>query len=386
MRNRRAFGLVEMAFVLAMLAGVLALLFLIFHQQSSGARKLDAHQEALRAGLFALEAITRDLKALVTLPEAAERRYGDHRTPVRISRSGQQIAFFVPAPELPSIARPSAACWPVVWSLAEVGRKVGEATAKAFGVRRSHGTGADAATRELPEVTLRDLRFRLLEPDCPDAGRRSPDAGYYVQVMLEAVDREGKQVRPLPALVRLDFPSRQAELHGMETRLAYQAPVPLELAPETARSSGPELAAVSKLRDLSKQFEDGKLSANELEVAVQKALAPAAGQFTGARIAGPGVRVPNFAELSLKPHQPGEPIALSDPMGNVLTLLSSLTGAGSKAAPQVASSSRNPEWWVDLSTRGPEVGDLAGLMGTNSFGPLAGDEAKAAAAVPGALP
>ena len=380
-RQRSGFGLLEMAFVLAMLAGVVTLLFMIFHQQSAGAKKLDAHQEALRAGLFALEAITRDLRALVTVPTEKERRYGDHRTPVRISRSGQQIAFFLPSAQAAATAAGELACVPVTWSLGNVSRFNME-TVATYKVLRTQGAAPDAKPRELPEITLHDLRFRLLEPDCPEAGRRSPDSGYYVQVMLEAVDREGRQIRPLPSLVRLDFPSRQAELHGMESRLAYKAPVPLELAAEKLASNPAEAAAVASLRDLSKQFEDGKLTAKELEVAVQKAMAPTAGQFTGSRIAGPGVRVPNFAELSLQPHQPGEPIELSDPLGNLLTLASGLAQA---KTPVGAVSSKNRAWWVDLSS-GTDTIDLAGLMGTNSFGPLAGDEAKQSPPAVGTLP
>src|SRR5436309_1960318 len=130
-RLRAAFTLVEMMFVLAMLAGLLALLYLIFHQQSSGAKKLDAHQEALRAGLFALENITRDLRGLVTVPpergpdgqpvrHQLVRHYGDHRTPVRISPSGQQIAFFLPPAQLPGKGTTEVACVPVTYGLVAV--------------------------------------------------------------------------------------------------------------------------------------------------------------------------------------------------------------------------------------------------------------------------
>lgn len=370
-----------MAFVLAMLAGILALLFLIFHQQSSGSKKLDAHQEALRAGLFALEHVTRDLRALVTIPPEdgpdgkPERRYGDHRTPVRIGATGQTIAFFLPGAEAPTIREREMPCVPVSYALVPAGKTA------YYTLRRSQGVGAAKSERDLPEVRVRDLRFRLLEPDHADPARRSPDTGWYVQVMLEAVDREDRQVRPLPALVRLDFPSRQAQLHGMESRLAYRAPVPLELAPDLAQVSALEAGVVNALRDLTRRFEAGQLKALEFEVAVQKAMAPAAGRFSGPRISG-GVRVPNFAELSLKPHEPGEPIELADPLGNILKLTSSLTAQAPRPAPAAgAASAPGSAWWVDVSGAAAPgmTGELSGLLGTNSFGPLAGNEARASA-------
>jgi len=416
-RRNAGFTLLEIVFVLAMLAGVLGLIYLIFHGQTSTSNRVESHQEALRASLFALEHIGRELKQLVTVEVERKtngvfnRRYGDHVTPVKISPMGRQISFYVSGGDPVSVSRPDINALTVTYSLWPAARP------GTYGVRRTVSGGetadrsvgsspvdesqflskpprGDSKDRLLPGVLVRDLRYRLLEPAHPEPGRRSPDDGFYVETVVVGVDLRDRQSRPLPALFRLDYPSRQKDMRCLSPSLSYVPSAPLTTGAEEFTVTPAEVNLVSKLKGLTRLFGAGKMGPADFERSVREALSEVAGNTTTALIGGTGVRIPNFSELSVRPHEPGEPIVLSDPTGQLVGVLSNpgqLTsllsglidqtkkGAGqsSGSASSASAAAKDPSraWWVDLSTTpvaGSQSSLSAGLGIGETFGPLEG--------------
>lgn len=388
---RFGLALVEVIISAMLMAGVLALLYLMHHGSTATASKLDSQQEALRSALLAIEVLTRNLKSLVTLPVDLDteglprRRYGDHVTPVKIGPLGRTIAFYVSArSQPPGPGRPPQAItltyslWPgsregtyqlrqtqgPLWTTGDRPSPAPTADDGAAPLPPPRGTPGDHV---VPGILLADLRCRLLEPGLAAPARRSPDEGYYLQILASGVDLHGRRTRLLPATVRLEYPSLQRQVAGVYTSTPLEPTAPLETPPGTFVVTPEEADLVRKTRELSRQFAQGRIDERQLERGLKAALEPMAGRLTSPILWGTAPRVPHFADLSVRRHEPTESIDLADSAGNVIRV----------ALGALASRPADGSWWIDarsaITAGALRIDNLIGVGDT--FGPLAmGDQ------------
>ncbi|MBI2944159.1 MAG: prepilin-type N-terminal cleavage/methylation domain-containing protein [Candidatus Wallbacteria bacterium] len=329
-RTRPAgFTMVELIVAIVIGAVLMGVLYDMFYAGSRINRDTQNKADALQAATLTLASVQQDLKQLVSLPVAKQAsgennpRYGDHRAPVRISPMGRNITFYVPDPKQRRGELPTPGAVAVTYSL-------DPADGGLFRVKRTIDReetdpeppeeGARAHT--LPNVHVRDVRFRLLDPKSSEPDRRSPDQNYYVETVVTGADATGRETMTLLALTELENPSTFVQSHNkfVNETVNFQPRRPLPQAPDKRSATQKEFEALRELRELAEKFEKGEVGAKELEDQVRRVVEIADGNPGRKDLVATNGRVPPLGNTPLalqnRGGPGGRPIEFSTPNGD----------------------------------------------------------------------
>ena len=323
--HRLAFTLVEVLVAAAIGAVMLGALYQMFYAGSRINRDTMTKADALQAATLTLASVQQDLKQLVTLPVAKKAsgepapRYGDHGAPVRISPLGRNISFYVPDKSAKRGELPSPGTVVVTYNLEPA------ETGGLFVVRRSESTGDRPSPEDghvLTGVSVKDLKFRLLDPKSSDTVTRSPDQNYYVEAIVTGTDATGRETMTLTALTELEYPStfQQPQNRNVNETISFRPKAPLAGPPDRRSVTKAELENLRQLRDLADRFDRGEIGPKELEKEVREVVNQAdenPGRRDAVTYAGATPPAPlGNQPLTMAPRQPGQPIEFSTPTGD----------------------------------------------------------------------
>ena len=366
-KNKAAFTLVEVCFAVVVTAVLLGVFYNIFYTQHSQSYRLTRKNEALTSALVAAEVIGKDLRQVVSTPikrlanGAIQRVYGDHTAPVKVSNGGSSVSFYVPRPPEKDtdfdLTERTRDCVTVVYAT------VPSPKPGAFHIRRAivedpavlqayaDGTG-ELPGKNISGVLVRKVAFRLLDPKAKATVYRSPDSNYYLEAVIVGTDATAKETQALPILVNLEYPSTQQMTPNIQEIVAYKAQAPLVTGPDPFKPSPEEQKTIDTINQLTDQFVNGSIPANEYEDKITDLINSHAGDTDGPIIRSTGNIIPHVDKLEVvQTPNPGEPVVLNSPNGTSVVVnppaAPSSTGSPSPSSPPISTiTPTKGDWWV----------------------------------------